>query len=286
MYSGRTVNPVQAELQTEGNVAFGLGQALYEELLYDGGQLQNGTLADYMIASFRDMPPELGVTVLEGGPDAEVHGIGETSLPAVMPAVGNAVFRACGARITDLPITAEKVLRALRDERRGRGGSGRARAAGAGRMIELTLNVNGAGRAVRARPQHTLVDVLRNELGLSSVREGCGVGMCGACTVLLDGEPVSGCLVLAAAAEGREIRTLESLAPDGVRLAPVQQAFAEHTAFQCSFCTPGFLLTAQRLLEERPAATDEEIAEYLAGNLCRCGSYVKILDAVRSLTVR
>jgi CO/xanthine dehydrogenase Mo-binding subunit len=114
VYSGRTVNPVQAELQTEGNVAFGLGQALFEELLYDGGQLQNGTLADYMIASFRDMPPDLGVTVLEGGPDAAVHGIGETSLPAVMPAVGNAVFRACGVRITDLPITAEKVLRALR----------------------------------------------------------------------------------------------------------------------------------------------------------------------------
>jgi CO/xanthine dehydrogenase Mo-binding subunit len=114
VYSGRTVNPVQADLQTEGNVAFGLGQALFEELLYDEGQLLNATLADYMIASFRDMPPELGVTVLEGGPDAEVHGIGETSLPAVMPAVGNAVFRACGVRITDLPITAEKVLRALR----------------------------------------------------------------------------------------------------------------------------------------------------------------------------
>jgi CO/xanthine dehydrogenase Mo-binding subunit len=114
VYSGRTVNPVQAELQTEGNVAFGLGQALYEELHYDEGQLQNATLADYMITSFKDMPPEVGVTVLEGGPDAEVHGIGETSLPAVMPAIGNAVFRACGVRVTDLPITAEKVLRALR----------------------------------------------------------------------------------------------------------------------------------------------------------------------------
>ncbi len=114
VYSGRTVNPVQAELQTEGNVAFGVGQALFEELLYDEGQLQNATLADYMVASFRDVPPDLGVSVLEGGPDAEVHGIGETSLPAVMPAIGNAVFRACGVRITDLPITAEKVLRALR----------------------------------------------------------------------------------------------------------------------------------------------------------------------------
>ena len=115
VYSGRTVNPVQAELQTEGNVAFGVGQALYEELLYDNGQLQNATLADYMIASFRDMPPELGITVVEGEPGAEVHGIGETSPPAVMPAIGNAVFNATGVRITDLPITAEKVLRALKD---------------------------------------------------------------------------------------------------------------------------------------------------------------------------
>jgi CO/xanthine dehydrogenase Mo-binding subunit len=115
VYTGRTVNPVQTELQTEGNVAFGIGQALYEELLYDEGQLQNATLADYLIASFRDMPPVLGVTALEGGEDAEVHGIGETALPAVMPAIGNAVFRATGVRITELPITAEKVLRALHE---------------------------------------------------------------------------------------------------------------------------------------------------------------------------
>ena len=142
----------------------------------------------------------------------------------------------------------------------------------------MRLLVNGAEREVVAAPHHTLVDVLRDELYLSSVREGCGVGMCGACTVLLEGEPVSGCLVLAGAAEGREITTIAA--------QHVQDAFVEHTAFQCSFCTPGFTLTAQRLLEENPKAGDEEIAEYLAGNLCRCGSYVKILDAVRSLTLR
>jgi CO/xanthine dehydrogenase Mo-binding subunit len=97
-------------------VAFGVGQALFEEMLYDNGQLQNATLADYMIASFRDIPRDLGVTVVEGEPGCEIHGIGETSLPAVMPAIGNAVFRATGVRITDLPITAEKVLRALREQ--------------------------------------------------------------------------------------------------------------------------------------------------------------------------
>jgi CO/xanthine dehydrogenase Mo-binding subunit len=114
VYSGRTINPVQAELQTEGNVAFGLGQALYEEMLFDNGQLQNGNLGDYMIASIEDMPADLSVGVLENRAANEIHGIGETSLPPVMPAIGNAVYRATGVRIQDLPITAEKVLRGLR----------------------------------------------------------------------------------------------------------------------------------------------------------------------------
>ena len=114
VYAGRIVNPVGAELQTEGNVAFGLGQALFEEMVFDGGQLQNGNLGDYMIASAEDMPAELSLDVLEHLEADEIHGIGETSLPPVMPAIGNAVFRATGVRITDLPITPEKVLRGLR----------------------------------------------------------------------------------------------------------------------------------------------------------------------------
>jgi aerobic-type carbon monoxide dehydrogenase small subunit (CoxS/CutS family) len=152
--------------------------------------------------------------------------------------------------------------------------------------VTLELHVNGSVERVSARPHHTLVDVLRDQLRLHSVRESCGVGMCGTCTLLLDGEPVSGCLVLAGAAEGREIRTVESLPSPSGELAPLQRAFVDTTAFQCSFCTPGFLLAATRLLEENPAASDEQIVEYLAGNLCRCGSYVKILDAVRSLMRR
>ena len=114
VYAGRIMNPVQAELQTEGNVAFGVGQALFEEMLFDGGQLQNGNLGDYMIASIADMPAELNADVLEHRASNDVHGIGETSLPPVMPAVGNAVYNATGVRITDLPITPEKVLRGLR----------------------------------------------------------------------------------------------------------------------------------------------------------------------------
>jgi CO/xanthine dehydrogenase Mo-binding subunit len=114
VYAGRIINPVQAELQTEGNVAFGLGQALFEEMVFDGGQLQNGNLGDYMIASIEDLPAELNADVLEHLEANDIHGIGETSLPPVMPAIGNAVYRATGVRITDLPITPEKVLRGLR----------------------------------------------------------------------------------------------------------------------------------------------------------------------------
>jgi CO/xanthine dehydrogenase Mo-binding subunit len=115
VYAGRILNPVQCELQTEGNVAFGLGQALFESMIFDSGQLQNGNLGDYMIASGKDMPLELSVSVLEDRERNEIHGIGETSLPAVMPAIGNAIFNATGVRITDLPITPEKILRGLRE---------------------------------------------------------------------------------------------------------------------------------------------------------------------------
>ncbi len=144
----------------------------------------------------------------------------------------------------------------------------------------ITLRVNGRTHEVRARPHHTLLEVLRGELKLFGVREACGVGMCGACTVLADGKPVSACLVLAPMAEGKEFTTVEGLEGPNGELHPIQQAFVDHTAFQCSYCTPGFLLTTKAMLEENPDPTEEEARAYLAGNLCRCGSYVKILDAV------
>jgi carbon-monoxide dehydrogenase small subunit/isoquinoline 1-oxidoreductase alpha subunit/xanthine dehydrogenase YagT iron-sulfur-binding subunit len=146
--------------------------------------------------------------------------------------------------------------------------------------MTVTLRVNGRTHRVKARTHHTLLEVLRRELKLFGIREGCGVGMCGACTVLLDGKPVSGCLLLAPLAEGKDILTIEGLAgPDG-ELHVIQQAYIDHTAFQCSYCTPGFILTTKALLEEKPNATPDEVREYLSGNLCRCGSYVKIVDAV------
>ena len=143
--------------------------------------------------------------------------------------------------------------------------------------MKLALRVNGAAHDVEARSDDSLLHVLNRELGLASVRETCGIGVCGACTVLLDGEPISGCLLLAPLAEGREITTVEGLGGEH----PVQRAFAEAHAFQCGWCTPGFVLAARRLLELNPSPSDEEIAEGLGGNLCRCGSYLKIVEAVR-----
>lgn len=149
-----------------------------------------------------------------------------------------------------------------------------------GRRFELTLRVNRRDEQVTARASDTLLEVLRDRLALFGVREGCGVGMCGACTVLVDGLAVNSCLVLAPLADGWEITTVEGLGgPDGA-LDPVQEAFLEHTAFQCSYCTPGFVLVGKALLSEHPTASDEEIAEELSGNLCRCGSYSRILAAM------
>ncbi len=142
----------------------------------------------------------------------------------------------------------------------------------------VRLRVNGLEQEVSVATHHTLLDVLRREFKLHSVREGCGIGMCGACTVLVEGKPVSSCLLLAALAAEKDVVTVEALGRQG--LHPIQQAFVDHTAFQCSFCTPGFLLTTKALLEENPAPTPEQVKAYLAGNLCRCGSYMKIMDAV------
>lgn len=146
---------------------------------------------------------------------------------------------------------------------------------------EITLRVNGSEETLAINDADTLLEVLRDRLKLWSVREGCGVGACGTCTVLMEGRPVSSCFLLAARAAGHEIITLEGLG-DGQALHPIQQAFVQERALQCAYCTPGFVLSVKALLEENPNPSDDEIREYLSGNLCRCAGYADILRAVRA----
>jgi aerobic carbon-monoxide dehydrogenase small subunit len=143
----------------------------------------------------------------------------------------------------------------------------------------VRMHVNGRAETLTVDDHEILLDVLREELGLASVREGCGVGVCGACTVLLDGAPVSSCLLLAGRLEGRAVLTVEGLGSEHA-LHPVQAAFLEAGALQCGYCTPGLVLSVAALLAEFPAPPPETVREYLSGNLCRCCAYPDILRAV------
>jgi len=144
---------------------------------------------------------------------------------------------------------------------------------------EIKLKVNGAPYEVFVEPWKTLLDVLREEIGLTGVKSGCEEGECGACTVLVDGKAVNSCLMLAPQAQGKEIITIEGLEGEE-GLHPLQQAFVEHFAVQCGFCTPGMILSAKALLDKNPHPTEEEVRVALSGNLCRCTGYVKIVEAV------
>jgi aerobic carbon-monoxide dehydrogenase small subunit len=145
---------------------------------------------------------------------------------------------------------------------------------------DLTLRINNRNETLIVDDADTLLEVLRDRLKLWSVRESCGVGACGTCTVLLDGRPVSSCFLLAVRAAGRDVLTLEGLS-DGERLHIIQEAFVSERALQCAYCTPGFVLSVKALLDEISNPSDDEIREYLSGNLCRCAGYADILRAVR-----
>jgi aerobic-type carbon monoxide dehydrogenase small subunit (CoxS/CutS family) len=151
--------------------------------------------------------------------------------------------------------------------------------------VRLRLRVNGEDREVLAPVHHTLLEVLREEMALPGTKHGCELGECGTCTVLIDGRPALSCVTLPVECEGRPIRTVEGMAEAG-ELHPLQRAFAELGAAQCGYCTPGFLLVAEALLREKPEATRHEIAEALAGNLCRCTGYLKIFEAVELAAAR
>jgi carbon-monoxide dehydrogenase small subunit len=152
-------------------------------------------------------------------------------------------------------------------------------------MLSVATTINGRQAIVRIEPRAILLDVLRDQLGLTGTKRSCDAQVCGACTVLLDGEPVSACCTLAYEADGRSVETIEGLAgPDG--LHPIQQAFVDNVAIQCGFCTPGFVLTTKALLAENPCPTRAEIEAYLGGNLCRCTGYWNILEAVEDAAGR
>jgi aerobic carbon-monoxide dehydrogenase small subunit len=146
------------------------------------------------------------------------------------------------------------------------------------RTISFTLN--GEPVAAEIQPHHNLVELLQREFNLMGARESCGQGMCGCCTVLVDGTAVSGCLYLAAFIDGAEVTTVEHLAK-GDKLSPVQEAFIEAGAFQCGYCTPGFVLMTTQLLDAHPDPDDDQIRHYLSGNLCRCAAYPEIVNAVK-----
>jgi carbon-monoxide dehydrogenase small subunit len=148
--------------------------------------------------------------------------------------------------------------------------------------IAIRTQVNGREIETSVKPNQTLLEWLRDDLRLRGSREGCGVGVCGSCTVLVDGRPVSSCLMLATNAEGKEIQTIEGLAK-GDELDPVQQAFLDQQAFQCGYCTSGMIMATKALLSSNPTPSEEEVRDYLSGNICRCGTYQEVMAAIRTL---
>lgn len=149
----------------------------------------------------------------------------------------------------------------------------------------INVTVNGAREQLDIPSNMTLLQMLREKLALTGTKNGCEAGECGACMVLVDGEPVNSCMVLAIEADGRNVLTVEGLAPEG-HLSPLQQAFMAHNAVQCGFCTPGMLMSATALLQRNPHPTEDEIKEALVGNLCRCTGYVRIIQAVQTAAVQ
>ena len=144
----------------------------------------------------------------------------------------------------------------------------------------IAFELNGESVTAEIETHHNLVEVLQRDFNLTGARESCGQGLCGCCTVIVDGKAVSGCLYLAIFLDGTEVRTIEGMA-DGDTLSPEQEAFIEAGAFQCGYCTPGFILMTRQLLDENPDPDDEAIKHYLSGNLCRCGAYLEIMEAVK-----
>ncbi|MBI5490762.1 MAG: molybdopterin-dependent oxidoreductase [Deltaproteobacteria bacterium] len=295
---GKAVNPTGVEAQIEGGSVQGAGYAVCEELLAPRGIVLNPDFGTYVIPTAADAPRVEPLIVEEPYPRGPhgAKGFGEQPLMAVAPAVIAAIHDAVGVRLSEIPATPERLLAALQGvadaaERTEPGAGCSAPAAPSAALIPVrapagpsvvpvTLMVNGTEHQLRVGVGETLLHVLRERLRLTGTKKGCGKGECGACTVLLDGKPVNACLVLAADAQDAEVLTIEGLGANG--LHPLQRAFVEHGAIQCGFCTPGLVLSAKALLDRDPDPDEAAIRRGIAGNLCRCTGYVKVVAAIRA----
>ncbi len=281
---GRVIHPVLAEGQVEGGTLQAVGYATIEEIKLRDGRYLNDRLATYLIPTALDAPRISTILVeapFSGAPHG-AKGIGELPMDVGAPAVVAAIHDATGVWIHELPASPERILAAL--------------AGGAGprvwRLPDVTavrFQVNDEQVELDLPGARRLLDVLREDLGLTGTKEGCGEGECGACTVLLDGQVVDACLVPISQVDGCTVRTVEGLGlrrPTAAEPAVVddldllQLAFLEAGGAQCGICTPGMLMSAEAFLASGAAPTDDAIREAIAGNLCRCTGYTKIIDAI------
>ena len=284
---GKAIHPLMAAGQIEGGTVQGIGYALIEEVVMRDGRMANAQLTNYIIPTPMDAVP-MDVAMLERpykhGPSG-AKGVGEMPIDGPAPAVINAL-RHCGYDIRSIPATPERLMEGIRLRSlehnasygaMARRSSGAAKAArrqkAEGRMV---VTINGKRRRLDVHPMKRLLDVLREDCGLTGTKEGCGEGECGACTVLLDGVAVDSCLVPVAHADGAEILTIEGVSAT-TRGRALQNAFVEHGGAQCGICTPGMIVAALPLQKGAPL---DRIKEALAGNLCRCTGYQSIFRSV------
>ena len=276
--AGLVLNPLLAEGQRHGGIAQGAAQALLEEVVYDAdGNPLTASFADYPIVSATELPSfELASmeTPTSYNP-LGVKGIGEAGTIGATPAVQSAIIDAVahlGVRHVEMPATPMRIWRALVSGFSPGNRFGEC-------VMQVELTVNGEQRSDEVEPRLLLVHYLREVCGLRAANIGCDTTSCGACTVLLNGESVKSCTVLAVQATGQDVVTAEGLAAAG-ELHPVQAAFRAEHGLQCGFCTPGMVMAAVSLLQENPNPTEEQVREGLEGNLCRCTGYHNIIRAV------
>jgi aerobic-type carbon monoxide dehydrogenase small subunit (CoxS/CutS family) len=284
---GRAIHQTLCAGQIEGGTLQALGWALMEEVKLQDGRYLNDRLATYIIPTVKDTP-RIDVHLLErgyeGGPFG-AKGVGELPMDGGAPATAQAIENATGIPVNEIPATPERLLRASVSPspaslERGPGGEvskGMSSNPGKGGM-NTTFTVNGRAVEIDAHPMERLLDVLRERLSLTGTKEGCGEGECGACTVLLDGEPVLSCLVPLFQCEGRRVETVEGIAGRPAR--EFLERFVATGGVQCGACTPGIVVTATALLARNPSPSREEARLALAGNLCRCTGYEGILRAL------